>query len=148
MQTSMDDDEAWVADSIEQLAEEMSVDSRRLRATVDEYNAYCDAGRDGLFAKDPNYLEPVRMTPFYALKGHPTHVGTLGGIKINHRTEVIREDSETGLDIIPGLYAAGNVAGGMYGDTYDASHTIGLTSAFAVISGRIAGTSALEYLGK
>jgi fumarate reductase flavoprotein subunit len=148
MQTSMDDDEAWVADSIEQLAEQMSVDSRRLRATVDEYNAYCDAGRDGLFAKDPNYLEPVRMPPFYALKGHPTHVGTLGGIKINHRMEVIREDSETGLDVIAGLYAAGNVAGGMYGDTYDASHTIGLTSAFAVISGRIAGTSVLEYLGK
>jgi fumarate reductase flavoprotein subunit len=62
------------------------------------------------------------------------------------KTEVIREDSQTGLDVIPGLYAAGNVAGGMYGDTYDASHTIGLTSAFAVISGRIAGESATAYV--
>jgi fumarate reductase flavoprotein subunit len=147
LQMSIDEDEAWVADSIEDLSGKMGVDSRRLRATVDEYNASCDAGRDGLFAKDPRYLEPVRIPPFYAVKGHPTHVGTLGGIKINHKTEVIRENSETGLDVIPGLYAAGNVAGGMYGDTYDASHTIGLTSAFAVISGRIAGTSALEYLG-
>ena len=148
MQASIEDDEAWVADSIEELAGKMGVDSRRLRATVDAYNESCDAGRDGLFAKGPEHLEPVRTGPFYAVKGHPTHVGTLGGIRINHKTEVIREDSETGLDVIPGLYAAGNVAGGMYGDTYDASHTIGLTSAFAVISGRIAGTSALEYLGK
>ena len=148
MQTSIDEDEAWVADSIEELSGRMGVDSRRLRVTVDEYNASCDAGRDGLFAKASEYLAPVRTGPFYAVKGHPTHVGTLGGIKINHKTEVIREDSETGLDVIPGLYAAGNVAGGMYGDTYDASHTLGLTSAFAVITGRIAGTSALEYLGE
>jgi fumarate reductase flavoprotein subunit len=148
MQASIDDDEAWVADSVEELAGKMGVDRRRLRATVDEYNAFCDAGRDGLFAKDPEYLEAVKTPSFYAVRGHPTHVGTLGGIKINHRTEVIKKNSQTGLDVIPGLYAAGNVAGGMYGDTYDASHTIGLTSAFAVISGRIAGSSALEYMGR
>ena len=147
MEASIGDDEAWVAESLAELAEKMGVDKRRLRATVDEYNAFCDRGHDRLFAKDPEYLEPVRTAPFYAIKGHPTHVGTLGGIRINHKTEVIREDSKTGLDVIPGLYAAGNVAGGMYGDTYDASHTLGLTSAFAVISGRIAGASAVDYVG-
>jgi fumarate reductase flavoprotein subunit len=146
IQMSIDDDEAWTADSVVELAEKMGVDSGRLLATVDEYNGFCDQGRDALFAKDPNYLEPVRTSPFYAIKGHPTHVGTLGGISINHETEVIKAGSQTGLDVIPGLYAAGNVAGGMYGDTYDASHTIGLTSAFAVISGRIAGESALKYI--
>jgi fumarate reductase flavoprotein subunit len=143
MQMSIDDEEAWIADSIVELAEKMDVDSKRLKATVDEYNGYCDQGRDALFAKDHDYLEPVRTSPLYAIKGHPTHVGTLGGIRINHKTEVIKAGSQTGLDVIPGLYAAGNVAGGMYGDTYDASHTIGLTSAFAVISGRIAGESFL-----
>jgi fumarate reductase flavoprotein subunit len=140
------EEEAWVAGSIQELAGKMGVESRRLRDTVDEYNAFCDKGRDALFAKDPLYLEPVRTPPFYAIKGHPTHVGTLGGIRINHRAEVIKEDSPTGLDVIPGLYAAGNVAGGMYGDTYDASHTLGLTSAFAVISGRIAGENARTYI--
>jgi len=146
LQESIDEGEAWTAGSIEELAEKMGVDSGRLGATIDEYNTFCDQGRDGLFAKSPKYLKPVRRPPFYALKGHPTHVGTLGGIKITHNTEVIKADSQTGLDIIPGLYAAGNVAGGMYGDTYDASHTIGLTSAFAVISGRIAGERALRYI--
>jgi len=145
LQDSIDEDEAWIADSLEELAHKMKGNSSRLRDTVDEYNEFCKKGRDGLFAKDPQYLKPVKTPPFYAVKGHPTHVGTLGGIKINHNTQVIRADSQTGLDIIPGLYAAGNVAGGMYGDTYDASHTLGLTSAFAVISGRIAGENALEY---
>ena len=66
MQTIIDEDEAWVADSIEELAGKMGVDSRRLRATVDEYNASCDAGRDGLFAKGPNtwsLYEQVLFTP-------------------------------------------------------------------------------------
>ena len=148
MQASIDKEEAWVCDSLEELAEKAGMDCETLKANVDEYNASCDKGHDDLFAKKPEYLRPVRTPPFYAIKGHPTHVGTLGGIKINHKTEVIREDSTTGLDVIPGLYAAGNVAGGMYGDTYDASHTLGLTLAFAINSGRIAGENALKYIGK
>jgi len=148
IQASIDKDEAWVCDTLEELAEKTGMDPETLKANVDEYNASCDKGHDDVFAKDPAYLKPVRTPPFYAIKGHPTHVGSLGGIKINHKTEVIREDSTTGLDVIPGLYAAGNVAGGMYGDTYDASHTLGLTLAFAVNSGRIAGETALRYLGK
>ncbi len=146
LQGWFEDGEAWLADSVEGLAEGMGVDGKRLRATVDEYNRFCDTGRDALFAKDPEYLEPLRTPPFYAIKGHPTHVGTLGGIRINHKAEVVKGDSPTGLDVVPGLYAAGNVAGGLYGDTYDASHTLGLTSAFAVISGRIAGESAVSYI--
>lgn len=148
MQASIDKDEAWVCSSLEEMAQKTGMDYQTLKENVDEYNAYCDKRQDGLFAKNPEYLKPLKIPPFYAVKGHPTHVGTLGGIKINHKTEVIREDSETGLDVIPGLYAAGNEAGGMYGDTYDASHTLGLTLAFAVNSGRIAGESALKYLGK
>jgi len=148
IQASIDKDEAWVCDSLEEMAEQAGMGLATLKENVDEYNMSCDKGHDDLFAKSPEYMKPVRRPPFYAIKGHPTHVGTLGGIKINHKTEVIREDSETGLDVIPGLYAAGNVAGGMYGDTYDASHTLGLTLAFALNSGRIAGESALKYMGK
>lgn len=148
IQASIDKDEAWVCGSLEELAEKAGMDYETLKANVDEYNASCDKGHDDLFAKSPDYMKPVRTPPFYAIKGHPTHVGSLGGVKINHKTEVIKEDSTTGLDVIPGLYAAGNVAGGMYGDTYDASHTLGLTLAFAVNSGRIAGENVLRYVGK
>jgi len=148
IQASIDKEEAWICDSLEEMAEKTGMDIQTLKANVDEYNESCEKGHDALFAKNADYMQPVKTPPFYAIKGHPTHVGTLGGIKINHKTEVIREDSKTGLDVIPGLYAAGNVAGGMYGDTYDASHTLGLTLAFAVNSGRIAGESALTYIGK
>ena len=124
------------------------MDLEVLKASMDEYNESCDKGRDALFAKNPEFMKPIRKAPFYAIKGHPTHVGSLGGIKINHKCEVIKKSSKTFLDVIPGLYAAGNVAGGMYSDSYDASHTLGLTLAFAYNSGRIAGETALEYLDK
>ncbi len=67
----------------------------------------------------------------------------LGGIKINHKTEVIDKD----FNVIPGLYAGGNSAGGMYGDTYDAS-AAGTALGFAINSGRIAGEEALDYIDK
>jgi fumarate reductase flavoprotein subunit len=68
--------------------------------------------------------------------------GTLGGIKINHRAEVLNKT----LQPIPGLYAVGNDAGGMYGDSYDLLYSAGSTFSFAVNSGRIAGENALAYL--
>ena len=51
-------------------------------------------------------------------------------------------------DIIPGLYAGGYDAGGMYGDSYSIKDSSGLSSAFAINSGRIAGRNALKFLGK
>ena len=67
--------------------------------------------------------------------------GTLGGIKINHKIEVLDRD----FNVIPGLYAGGSCAGGLYGDTYDAS-AAGTTLGFAINSGRIAGENALRYI--
>ena len=68
-------------------------------------------------------------------------MGTLGGIKINHKTEVLNKSQEA----IPGLYAVGNDAGGMYGDSYDVVLS-GSTLGFAVNSGRIAGENAAKYI--
>ena len=69
-------------------------------------------------------------------------LGTLGGIKINYRMEVQDKEEKP----IPGLYAGGLDAGGMYGDSYDV-YMSGGTSAFAANSGRIAGRNAREYIG-
>lgn len=142
IQQGVDKGEAWVTDSIEKLAKKTGMEPEVLKATIDEYNESCDRGHDSLFVKDPKYLKPVRKAKFYAIRGYPTFVGTLGGIKINSKTEVVKEK----LEPIPGLYAGGNCAGGMYGDTYDASTTLGGTLAFAVNSGRIAGEQALVYI--
>ncbi len=132
----------FVADSLDDLADKMGVDSGILGRTVNEYNKFCDKRHDDLYAKDPKYLHPVKTARFYAFRCYPSFLGTLGGIKINHRTEVLSEKG----DVIPGLYAVGLDAGGMYGDSYDLIMP-GSTLGFAVNSGRIAGENALKFLG-
>jgi fumarate reductase flavoprotein subunit len=136
--------EIFVGDTIQELAGKMGINPETLQATVDEYNRYCEQGHDELFAKDPKYLRPIKVPKFYAIRARTLFLGTLGGIKINHRMEVLNKKDL----VIPGLYAAGYDAGGMYGDGYSIGDSSGLSSAFAVNSGRIAGENALKYLGK
>ena len=125
------------------LAAKIGVPAATLRETVDEYNAAYDGQKDSIFDKDRMYLDPIRKGPFYAVKLGLAAFMTNGGIRINHKTEVLKEDRA----VIPGLYAAGCSAGGILGDTYEVSTTGGSLS-FAVNTGRMAGESALEYLGK
>jgi fumarate reductase flavoprotein subunit len=133
-----------VADSIEELAGKIGVDPAVLKNTVEEYNRFCEQKHDDLFAKDPKYLRPLKGPQYYAVKAHTIFLGTMGGIKINYNAEVIdKKDS-----VIPGLYAAGFDAGGMYGDSYHISVASGSSAGFAFISGRIAGKSALTYIAK
>ena len=136
--------ELFVANSIEELAGKMGVDPVVLKATVDEYNRFCDKGHDDLFVKNPKYLRPLKGPKFYAVKARTICLGTLGGIKINHKMEVMDKKDR----VIPGLYAGGFDAGGMYGDSYCIHDSSGLSSGFAVNSGRIAGKNALRYIGR
>jgi fumarate reductase flavoprotein subunit len=124
------------------LATKMGIEPAALRATVDEYNSFCEKGHDDLFAKEPKYLRPLKEPRCYALKCNAVFLGTLGGIKINHKMEVVDKKENP----ILGLYAGGMDAGGIYGDSYDVK-TCGGTLAFAVNSGRIAGRNALKYIG-
>jgi fumarate reductase flavoprotein subunit len=136
--------EVFEADSIAELANKIGIDPAVLQATVDEYNGYCEKGYDDLFAKDPKYLRPIKGPKYYAIRTRTIFLGTLGGIKINHNTEVLDKKD----NVIPGLYAAGYDAGGMYGDSYSIGKSSGLSSSFATNSGRIAGRNALKYLGR
>jgi fumarate reductase flavoprotein subunit len=136
--------EVFVADSIKALAEKIGVDPAVLKATIDEYNGFCEKGHDDLFAKDPKYLRPLKGPKFYAVKARTIFLGTLGGIKINHKTEVVDKKEK----VIPGLYAVGFDAGGMWGDSYSIRNSSGAAAGFAVNSGRIAGRNALQYISK
>jgi len=132
----------FVADSIEKLAGKIGMDPTVLKATIEEYNGFCEKGHDDLFAKDRQYLRPVKEPKLYAMRCVTMTLGTLGGIKINDRAEVVDKEE----NIIPGLYAVGNDASGMYGDSYNI-YLSGGTLGFAVNSGRIAGKNSLEYIG-
>ncbi len=130
-------------DSVEALAARIGIDPATLRATVEEYNRFCDKGRDEVFAKNPKYLRRLKGPRFYAVKAKTVSLGTMGGIKINHKTEVIDKKGK----VIPGLYAVGFDAAGMWGDSYSIKDSSGAAAGFAVNSGRIAGKNALRFVG-
>ncbi|MBN1848784.1 MAG: FAD-dependent oxidoreductase [Deltaproteobacteria bacterium] len=130
----------FVARSLKAIADKTGIHVNTLIATINEYNSYCAKNHDDLFNKDPKYLQSFKEAPFYVMRIFLRFLGTLGGIKINEKTEVLSNDQ----NIIPGLYAAGNDAGGMYVGSYDLWIPGGALG-FALNSGRIAGKSAAEY---
>jgi fumarate reductase flavoprotein subunit len=130
------------ADTIKELARKTGCDPVVLTDTVDEYNRYCEQGYDDLFGKDRRYLRPLKGPKYYAIKALTIFLGTMGGIKINAQAEVVDKKEKP----IPGLYAGGFDAGGMYGESYPIRAASGLASAFALNSGRIAGVNAVRYL--
>jgi fumarate reductase flavoprotein subunit len=79
--------EVFSAGSIRELASKIGVDPQVLENTVEEYNRFCQKGHDDLFAKQPQYLWPLKGKTFYAMKCHTAYLGTLGGIKVNHKME-------------------------------------------------------------
>ena len=131
----------FMTNSLEELCAQTGMDLNGLQATIDEYNKFCEDGSDPIFNKKPENLRPVKQPPFYAARLYPSAYGTLGGIKINHKTEAITKN----FDVIPGLYAAGSDANSLYGDTYIIILP-GNTLGFALNSGRIAGENATKYV--
>jgi fumarate reductase flavoprotein subunit len=134
--------DVFVADSIEELATKLGMAPDVLKATIEEYNGFCKKGHDDLFAKEQTFLRPLMRPRFYAIKARTVFLGSLGGIRINHRTEVVDKKGK----VIPGMYAGGFDAGGMWGDSYCINAASGLASAFAINSGRIAGRNASRYV--
>jgi fumarate reductase flavoprotein subunit len=130
----------FVADYLEELAEKAGINAENLKTTVAEYNKACES-RDALFDKDYRYMKPIRKPKFYAGKLVPSGFGSLGGIKINYKAEVLDEE----FKVIPGLYAAGTDANSIHADSYTFILP-GNTMGFAINSGRIAGESAAEYI--
>ncbi|MBI5602530.1 MAG: FAD-dependent oxidoreductase [Deltaproteobacteria bacterium] len=129
-----------VAGTIEDLALKMEVTPAVFKKTVEVYNRFCEKGYDEAFAKDRLYLRPVQRPPFYAFKCFGDFCGTNGGIKINEKTEVLDHADQ----VIPGLYAVGNDAGGLYGDSYDMI-AAGAACGFALVSGWLAGENVIGY---
>ena len=132
------------ADTIAELAEAAGLDAEKLQETVDTYNGYCADGADARFAKPAEYLNALEEGPFYAFEVFNGYFTTVGGIKVTPKTEVLDENDQ----VIPGLYAGGSDAGGLYGDTYDVGIAAGSQASWAINSGRLAAKNGARYLGK
>lgn len=135
-------DHFFIAATIEELADKTGIPAKALNHTIIEYNQFCARGHDPLFNKPHRYLRPILTPPFYAGRHFPSAYGTLGGIKINAKTEVIDKN----WNVIPGLYAAGTDACAIYGDSY-VFVLPGNTMGFAINTGRMAGENAADYIG-
>ena len=95
-----------------------------------------DAGADADFGKKAVELR-IEEAPFYCVPLSPTIHHTMGGLKIDTNTQVLDEAG----NVIPGLFAAGEVTGGVHG----ANRLGGNAVADIVVFGRIAGAAAAEY---
>ncbi|MCL1834577.1 MAG: FAD-binding protein, partial [Oscillospiraceae bacterium] len=98
----------------EELAKKIGVPVDNLLASVNRYNALVAQGDDVDFGKRSELLTTISEPPFYALKWGPSLLDVFGGAMVDANLNVIGSDSNP----IPGLYAVGNVAGGMYAVDY------------------------------
>lgn len=142
-----------VGSDLAELCKEVGLDPDAVAETVKSYNDMCgkaaamqpdDMSADEEFGKRAQYMHPVESGPFWLCEIADGYYTTCGGIKVNENTQVINEDG----DPIPGLYAGGSDAGGLYGDSYDVKFAPGSQAAWAVNSGRLAMKHAKAYLGK
>lgn len=134
--------EAYVADTLEDLADQAGVDKDAFLSTVENYNKMIDSGKDTKFDKDLSQQTKIEKGKFYGVKIIAASIGTMTGIKIDADTHVL----DTSGNIIPNLYAAGEVANGeFYYKVYPAS---GTSIQMSLSFGRIAGANAAADLSK
>lgn len=100
------------ADTLRELAELMGADPDAFIAEVEHYNDMCAKGVDEDFGKDPKFLVPIPMDkgPYYAVYGQRFSEAAMGGVRVNAKCQVTREDGS----IIPGLYAGGDCTSAMH----------------------------------
>ena len=125
------------ADSIEDLAKKMDVSAENMTATIDAWNKSVAAKNDSEFGRTTGMDRDISKGPFYAIKIAPGIHHTMGGLKINTNTEVLKKDGSA----IPGLFAAGEVTGGVHGSNRIGGNAV----ADIVVFGRQAGTKAAEF---
>lgn len=119
------------------LAKEIDVDPENLAATVDEWNKAVENHKDKGFGRTTGMDREINRGPYYAIHIHPAIHYTMGGIHINTETQVL----DTNGNVIKGLYAAGEVSGGLHGNNRIGGNSIAET----VIFGRQAGIQMAKF---
>lgn len=122
--------------TVEELAGKIGVDAKGLVDTMAKYNGYVKAGEDKDFGKTALPRELVKA-PFYAIEVSPAVHHTMGGVHINTNAEVLTADGK----VIPGLFAAGEITGGVHG----ANRIGGNAVTDITVYGKTAGENAADF---
>ncbi|NCC79991.1 MAG: flavocytochrome c [Clostridia bacterium] len=125
---------AFKADTLEELAQQIGVSPENLVKSVEAFNAAVDGATDE-FGRTL-FMHKIDTAPFYAGKRVPTVHHTMGGIKITPETRVVDVNGV----VIPGLFAAGEVTGGIHGANRLGGNALTDVNTF----GRIAGAQAAK----
>ena len=127
------------AGSVSELAQALKLPESSFVETMDKYQEYQTTGEDLDFGRNGDEMpRPLTQAPFYAIEVEPVLHHTMGGIKINSKAEVVNKSGNP----VPGLYAAGEVTGGVHGGNRLGGNAV----ADIIIFGQIAGTSAANYI--
>ena len=120
----------------EELAKEINIPADAFAETMKTWNSYVENRKDSEFGRT-SFAQPLDKAPFYAIKVTAGVHHTMGGLKIDSHTRVLKGDNS----VIPGLYAAGEVTGGIHGGNRLGGNAV----ADFVIFGRIAGQEAAKF---
>lgn len=102
----------YKADTLSELAGKLGItDVARFERTVAEWNAACAAGRDEAFGLPAAYLKAIDAPPYYGCHRHVRFSEICSGVLVNDELQCLTPEGE----VIEGLYAIGNTAGGFYG---------------------------------
>ncbi|MDE6107443.1 MAG: flavocytochrome c [Oscillospiraceae bacterium] len=123
-------------DTYEALAEAMGAPADAFKATMEKWNAAVAAQTDAEFGRTA-FTDPLDTAPFYAIKIAPGIHHTMGGVKIDTEAQVI----DTEGNVISGLFAAGEVTGGVHGGNRLGGNAV----CDIVVFGQIAGKNAVTY---
>lgn len=126
------------ASTINELAEKLSIDGEILTKTIERYNQFVAKKQDDDFGRTTGMRHPINKGPFYAIKIAPGVHHTMGGVTINTQTQVL----DTNNNVIQGVFAAGEVVGGVHG----ANRIGGNAVADIIIFGLQAGAKATDYI--
>ena len=124
-------------ETYEELAKALGMDEAAFAETMNTWNGYVEAKNDPEFGRT-SFANPLNTAPYYAIKVTAGVHHTMGGLKINPAAEVLTEDGSA----IAGLFAAGEITGGVHG----ANRLGGNAVADFVVFGRIAAQSAADYV--
>jgi len=128
------------AETVEEAAEIVGIDADELKYTIAIYNQYVENGVDEEFGRDAEYMSAKisEEEPYYLVEQKPRYATTLGGLLINSDLQAVNEEGE----VINGLYAIGDTAGGILGDDSVPGADVG----WAVTSGYVIGQRLVDLL--
>lgn len=119
-------------DTIAQIARKAGINVNNLKSTVSRYNRFVKAGKDSDFGRPAAYMKAAISLkgPYYIVEQKPRFATTMGGVCTNDELNMVKPDGT----VIPNLYGAGEIVGGVHGDDSPAGANVG----WALTSGRVA----------